>query len=290
MDRSAVSRRCPDRPLRPLAHALALAVEQAQAAEGVAVQPDGRTQIRHGVGVVGHGLLGQIGLRRGRSPGPLALRPGQVRRRGRRTPNFTPAPRVVGSDPIAVRSVQCRRKTGACVRLGPLHPRTLHCLQATPVAVRWKGILMSASSTPKRPGSVSGRRTSRPGSPTPSPAATSTLASCACSGHRRRGAAAAAGARLAQTWNAWRMLMPTLAEGFQVIAVDQRGIGLSDLPGGGRQLAPDRSHGRAAAAGPRTGADGSRVSCATRPWLGAQRGQVFGSAVDVAYSGRPAGR
>ena len=33
-----------------------------------------------------------------------------------------------------------------------------------------------------------------------------------------------------QTWYAWRMLMPTLAQGFQVIAVDQRGIGLSDKP------------------------------------------------------------
>jgi pimeloyl-ACP methyl ester carboxylesterase len=33
-----------------------------------------------------------------------------------------------------------------------------------------------------------------------------------------------------QTWYAWRMLMPTLAEDFQVIAVDQRGIGLSDKP------------------------------------------------------------
>jgi pimeloyl-ACP methyl ester carboxylesterase len=33
-----------------------------------------------------------------------------------------------------------------------------------------------------------------------------------------------------QTWYAWRMLMPTLAQDFQVIAVDQRGIGLSDRP------------------------------------------------------------
>jgi pimeloyl-ACP methyl ester carboxylesterase len=33
-----------------------------------------------------------------------------------------------------------------------------------------------------------------------------------------------------QTWYAWRMLMPTLAQDFQVIAVDQRGIGLSDKP------------------------------------------------------------
>jgi pimeloyl-ACP methyl ester carboxylesterase len=33
-----------------------------------------------------------------------------------------------------------------------------------------------------------------------------------------------------QTWYAWRMLMPALAEDFEVIAVDQRGIGLSDKP------------------------------------------------------------
>jgi pimeloyl-ACP methyl ester carboxylesterase len=33
-----------------------------------------------------------------------------------------------------------------------------------------------------------------------------------------------------QTWYAWRMLMPPLAQDFQVVAVDQRGIGLSDKP------------------------------------------------------------
>jgi pimeloyl-ACP methyl ester carboxylesterase len=33
-----------------------------------------------------------------------------------------------------------------------------------------------------------------------------------------------------QTWYAWRMLMPPLARDFQVVAVDQRGIGLSDKP------------------------------------------------------------
>jgi pimeloyl-ACP methyl ester carboxylesterase len=36
-----------------------------------------------------------------------------------------------------------------------------------------------------------------------------------------------------QTWYAWRLLMPALARDFQVIAVDQRGIGLSDKPEGG---------------------------------------------------------
>jgi pimeloyl-ACP methyl ester carboxylesterase len=33
-----------------------------------------------------------------------------------------------------------------------------------------------------------------------------------------------------QTWYAWRLMMPALARDFQVVAVDQRGIGLSDNP------------------------------------------------------------
>ena len=33
-----------------------------------------------------------------------------------------------------------------------------------------------------------------------------------------------------ETWYAWRMLMPALARDFEVIAVDQRGMGLSDKP------------------------------------------------------------
>jgi pimeloyl-ACP methyl ester carboxylesterase len=36
-----------------------------------------------------------------------------------------------------------------------------------------------------------------------------------------------------QTWYAWRLLMPALARDYQVVAVDQRGIGLSDKPQGG---------------------------------------------------------
>src|SRR4029450_6839393 len=36
---------------------------------------------------------------------------------------------------------------------------------------------------------------------------------------------------------AWRMLMPALAEDFQVIAVDQRGVGLSDKPQDGYDTA-----------------------------------------------------
>ena len=40
-----------------------------------------------------------------------------------------------------------------------------------------------------------------------------------------------------QTWYAWRMLMPVLARDFQVIAVDQRGTGLSGKPPGGYDAA-----------------------------------------------------
>ncbi len=40
-----------------------------------------------------------------------------------------------------------------------------------------------------------------------------------------------------QTWYAWRMLMPTLARDFSVVAVDQRGIGLSDKPRDGYDTA-----------------------------------------------------
>jgi len=40
-----------------------------------------------------------------------------------------------------------------------------------------------------------------------------------------------------ETWYAWRLLMPALAQGFEVIAVDQRGIGLSDKPQDGYDTA-----------------------------------------------------
>jgi pimeloyl-ACP methyl ester carboxylesterase len=40
-----------------------------------------------------------------------------------------------------------------------------------------------------------------------------------------------------QTWYAWRLVMPTLAREFQVIAVDQRGIGLTDIPADGYDTA-----------------------------------------------------
>src|SRR6476661_9951993 len=40
-----------------------------------------------------------------------------------------------------------------------------------------------------------------------------------------------------ETWYAWRLLMPALARDFEVIAVDQRGIGLSDKPENGYDTA-----------------------------------------------------
>jgi pimeloyl-ACP methyl ester carboxylesterase len=40
-----------------------------------------------------------------------------------------------------------------------------------------------------------------------------------------------------ETWYAWRLVMPTLAREFEVIAVDQRGIGLSDKPKDGYDTA-----------------------------------------------------
>src|SRR3954447_16088480 len=39
--------------------------------------------------------------------------------------------------------------------------------------------------------------------------------------------------RWPETWDASRLVMPALARDFQVIAVDQRGIGLSDKPASG---------------------------------------------------------
>ena len=39
-----------------------------------------------------------------------------------------------------------------------------------------------------------------------------------------------------ETWYAWRIVMPLLAEDFEVIAVDQRGIGLSDKPRDGYDI------------------------------------------------------
>jgi pimeloyl-ACP methyl ester carboxylesterase len=44
-----------------------------------------------------------------------------------------------------------------------------------------------------------------------------------------------------ETWYAWRLVMPALARDFQVVAVDQRGVGLSDKPEDGYEPAPRRT-------------------------------------------------
>jgi hypothetical protein len=58
---------------------VALAAEEAEAAEGVAVQPDRRPKVGKDIGVVGQGLLGQLDV--GETDdrmGPLAVWPGQA--------------------------------------------------------------------------------------------------------------------------------------------------------------------------------------------------------------------
>jgi pimeloyl-ACP methyl ester carboxylesterase len=90
---------------------------------------------------------------------------------------------------------------------------------------------MSASSTPQGPGSVSG-------APNLPAGFTDTFTSHYIDTGELRLHAVIGGEGpplllvhgWPQTWYAWRLLMPTLARDFQVVAVDQRGIGLSDKP------------------------------------------------------------
>jgi pimeloyl-ACP methyl ester carboxylesterase len=104
--------------------------------------------------------------------------------------------------------------------------------------VLWKGILMSASSTrlptPEGPGSVSG-------APHLPAGFTDTFTSryVDAAGLRQHVVIGGDGPPLLlvhgwpQNWYAWRLLMPALARDFEVIAPDQRGIGLTDKPPGG---------------------------------------------------------
>src|SRR2546428_6478107 len=93
---------------------------------------------------------------------------------------------------------------------------------------------MSSSSTPEGPGSVSG-------APNLPEGFTDTFTSRYVDTGELRMHAVVGGVGpplllvhgWPQTWYAWRMLMPALAEDFEVIAVDQRGIGLSDKPAEG---------------------------------------------------------
>jgi pimeloyl-ACP methyl ester carboxylesterase len=90
---------------------------------------------------------------------------------------------------------------------------------------------MSASSTPQGPGSVSG-------APNLPAGFTDTFTSRYVDAGELRLHAVTGGNGpplllvhgWPQTWYAWRLLMPTLARDFSVVAVDQRGIGLSDKP------------------------------------------------------------
>src|ERR1700754_4255596 len=90
---------------------------------------------------------------------------------------------------------------------------------------------MNASPTPQGPGSASG-------APNLPAGVTGTFTSrfVDAGGLRLHAVTGGGGAPLLlvhgwpQTWYAWRMLMPSLARDFSVVAVDQRGIGLSDKP------------------------------------------------------------
>jgi pimeloyl-ACP methyl ester carboxylesterase len=107
------------------------------------------------------------------------------------------------------------------------------------VDVRWKGILMSASSTPRGPGSVSGA----PNLPAGFTDDTFTSRLIDTGQLRLHAVIGGQGPPLLlvhgwpQTWYAWRLLLPPLARDFQVVAVDQRGIGLSDKPPDGYDTA-----------------------------------------------------
>src|SRR5260370_40774917 len=68
-----------------------------------------------------------------------------------------------------------------------------------------------------------------------------------------------------QTWYQFRLIMPGLARAFSVVAVDQRGIGLSDKPPGGYDaatLASDLVVLMDALGHPRFALDGADVSMA----------------------------
>ena len=90
---------------------------------------------------------------------------------------------------------------------------------------------MSASTTPQGPGSVSG-------APNLPAGFTDTFTSRYVDAGELRQHAVTGGEGpplllihgWPQTWYAWRMVMPALARDFQVVAVDQRGIGLTDNP------------------------------------------------------------
>jgi pimeloyl-ACP methyl ester carboxylesterase len=101
-----------------------------------------------------------------------------------------------------------------------------------------KGLLMSSSPTPEGPGSVSGAPNLPAGF-----AGTFTSRYIDAGEVRLHAVTGGEGPPLLlvhgwpQTWYAWRMVMPELARDFSVVAVDQRGIGLSDKPQDGYDTA-----------------------------------------------------
>jgi pimeloyl-ACP methyl ester carboxylesterase len=101
-----------------------------------------------------------------------------------------------------------------------------------------KGILVNSSPAPQGPGSVSGAPHLPAGF-----TGTFTSAYVDTGEVRLHAVTGGAGPPLLlvhgwpQTWYAWRMLMPALARDFSVVAVDQRGIGLSDKPRDGYDTA-----------------------------------------------------
>lgn len=104
--------------------------------------------------------------------------------------------------------------------------------------VLWKGILMGSSTSPEGPGSVSGapdRPAGLIGTFTSRYVDTGELRLHAVTGGEGPPLLLVHG--WPQTWYARRMLMPALARDFSVVAVDQRGIGLSGKPQGGYDTA-----------------------------------------------------
>ena len=101
-----------------------------------------------------------------------------------------------------------------------------------------KGIVMNSSPSPEAPGSVSGAPNLPAGF-----AGTFTSRYVDTGEVRLHAVTGGEGPPLLlvhgwpQTWYAWRMLMPALARDFSVVAVDQRGIGLSGKPSGGYDTA-----------------------------------------------------
>jgi pimeloyl-ACP methyl ester carboxylesterase len=104
---------------------------------------------------------------------------------------------------------------------------------AQSVSVNSKGVLMASSSsaTPQGPGSVSGAPN------LPDGFASTFISQFVDTREVRLHAVVGGGGPplllihgWPQTWYAWRMVMPTLARDFTVVAVDQRGRGLSDKP------------------------------------------------------------